>query len=145
MYIIVPSYSRPHPGGASGRTLNGDSIMDQEIKDLQAIAAVYRRRGKLPLATQIMHAVLQMQESYYGHNSSAVAKTLSELGDLYCDQQMFEQGREYLSRAADLWQAHHPERTDVILFADTLARLEEEMDRQPIAESEIDQAGEEAA
>jgi uncharacterized protein HemY len=109
--------------------------MDQEIKDLQAIAAVYKKRGKLALATQITHAILQMQESYYGHDSSAVAKTLSELGDLYCDQELFEQGRAYLTAAADLWHKHHPERTDVILFADTLARLAEQTSDQTVPES----------
>ena len=115
--------------------------VEQEIKDLQAIAAVYKKRGKLPLATQILHAVLQMQETLYGPASPAVAKTLSELGDLYCDRQMYDQGREYLSQAADLWQKQHPERLDVILFADTLARLEQEQGKEPVAEVEPDSEG----
>jgi hypothetical protein len=52
---------------------------------------------------------------------------------------MYNEGRKYLSRAADLWQ-QHPERLDVILFADTLARLAEQTDEDAAIEGDSEQA-----
>src|SRR5947209_4904634 len=105
--------------------------MEREIRDLQAIASVYRKRGKPQLAAEILKTAADMQKTVLGPSNMEVAKTLYELGEVYCDLERFDDARQVFEEAVRIWGIHHPEAAqDLLNFTNALVRLQEQSESE---------------
>jgi hypothetical protein len=59
--------------------------VEQEIRELIGIASVYRKRGRLGLAADVLTTVLELQKQTYGPTSVEVTVTKCQLAELLAE------------------------------------------------------------
>jgi tetratricopeptide (TPR) repeat protein len=100
--------------------------LEREIREVKRIAALYARRGRLPLAIQILETALQLQRGTYGEYGLQCADTAYQIAELMCDNNQFNEARQYFEKAVDIWTHHHPNETKSMMwYTDALTRLQQ--------------------
>jgi hypothetical protein len=104
--------------------------VEREIREVKRIAAIYARRGKLPLAIQIMQTALDLETGLYGVKGLPCAETAYQIAELMCDNNQFAEARPFFERAVSAWQEHHPnDSIGFMWYSEALTRLQEQANR----------------
>jgi tetratricopeptide (TPR) repeat protein len=111
--------------------------LEREIKELKAIALLYRRRNRFALSLDILNAALDIEQSLYGTQSQQVALTLYQIGETLCDLSRYDEARSYFGRAVQIWQVLNPHDTESMLgYSNALTKLQEQATREDEAEQQ---------
>jgi tetratricopeptide (TPR) repeat protein len=101
---------------------------EQEIRQLQIIAALYTKRSKLREAEAVYKSLLTIQEKHNGEFSPELALTCYQLAEVYAGFGQYACARPLYERAVNIWeslvklQLVKPEET--IFFMDALVALQ---------------------
>src|SRR4051812_38576564 len=101
--------------------------LEREIREVKRIAALYAKRGRLPLAIEILKTALDLQEGMHGIHGLPCAETAYQIAELMADNNQFDEARPYFMRAAEIWTKHHPnDSLSMMWFSEALTQLQED-------------------
>jgi tetratricopeptide (TPR) repeat protein len=116
--------------------------LEREIRELKKIAALYSKRGRHPLAIQILQTALKLQLGHCGENKSIYcAETAFEIAELMSDNGQYNEAQRFYEMAVDIWRHHHPnDSMSLMLYSDALTKLQERAERRAAEQGDDEQA-----
>jgi tetratricopeptide (TPR) repeat protein len=111
----------------------------REVVELKAIAAMYRKRGRLKLAADVLRTALSIQRNQYGSANPETALTLYQIGEIHTELELYDIAREYYKEAVDTWNEARPNSAEnALYFNEAMMQLQSDSDREEANTSEAE-------
>lgn len=102
--------------------------LDREVTELKVIASLYRKRGQLPLALEILKTARRLQTALHGPCAD-VAVTTYQLAEIYSDMDDYRHSRPLYEEAVDMWRdAQGTNDGNAFYYAEVLMQLQNQSD-----------------
>ena len=83
-------------------------IKSADIEQLQFAAVSFKKTQHYSLAEDAYRQLIELEESLFGPETSTVALNLYNLAEVVVHQQKYDEARNLLRRAVEIWEKAHP-------------------------------------